>query len=323
MTTFAYKPDYQRIDGILFPPFPPDNIRDALTYKPKPEDVFIATYPKCGTTWMQNIALYIFRKGLALEDPNEFHTYTPFIECRGMKSIENMPRPGALKTHLPYTHVPYSPYAKYIYVLRNPKDCCVSLYYHTVSGLQARNHPYGDATFDDFFEIFMSGDVEYNDYFDHLMSWYPHRNDKQVFFTTYEEMKKDTKDVVLRVASFLGKGYINAIENDNNILNNILRFSGFDYMKEHLSNAFKHHPKDKKREHLEDTESAEQANGIEGTECNHEIPRKTRVGHIRKGIVGDWKNHFSGEQNERMNKKFTEKTQGTDIYDMFSPYMFA
>lgn len=308
MENSTLKPNYRKIKGILFPAFQPDNIAAALNYKPKPDDVFIVTYPKCGTTWMQNIVLHIFRKGKELDDPKDFHKYSPFIECHGMKSIEDMPRPGAFKTHLPYSHVPYFPDAKYIYVLRNPKDCCVSMYYHTIHGHKAQGHPFAQATFDHFFELFMSGEVEYNDYFDHLMSWYPHRYDKQVFYTTYEHMKEDSKSVVLKTASFLGQEYIEAIQKDNNILNNILHFSGFDYMKEYLSEAFRGRPKPKNEE---------------SEKIKEKITESSDTGHMRKGVIGDWKNHFTKSQNERMDAKFIERVEGTEFYEMYKPYMFA
>lgn len=211
-------------NGVLFPGmFKSHNIIEALNYKPSPRDVFIATYPKCGTTWMQAIAFFIFRDGKPLEDPKEFSRTCPFIERWGIECVKNLPVRGALQTHLPFSHVPYSPQAKYIYVLRNPKDCCVSMYYHT-----KRSVGYWEATLDDFYEIFMNGEVEYNDYFDHLDSWYPHINDKNVFFTTFERMKENKKDVILKLISFLGQEYVETIQRDNNVLNNILQFTEFD-----------------------------------------------------------------------------------------------
>lgn len=307
------KPNYQKVEGLIIPMFPPENIRKVMNYKPKPEDVFIATYPKCGTTWMQNVVLYIYRKGQELDSSSDFHILCPFIDPKGTQSMENMPRPGSFKTHLPFTHVPYSSEAKYIYVLRNPKDCCVSMYYHTIRASRAHNHPYAEATFDNFFELFMAGEVEYGDYYDHLMSWYPHRYDKNVLFTTYEAMKDDLKSIVMKVASFLGQEYIEAIEQDNDVMNNILRFSGFDYMKEKLAKAFRH-PRKKREE--------EDADGFEETSAEKKSPEKENICFYRKGIVGDWKNHFSVEQNDRMNKKFIERTEGTEIYDLYKPYMF-
>lgn len=34
-----------------------------------------------------------------------------------------------------------------------------------------------DGTFDEFFELFISGNTDYGDYFDHLLGWYAHRWD--------------------------------------------------------------------------------------------------------------------------------------------------
>ncbi|GFQ81594.1 sulfotransferase 1C4 [Trichonephila clavata] len=82
---------------------------------------------------MQNVVLYIFRTGKELEDPSEFLRASPFIDMLGMEDVNNMPRPGAFKTHLPYSHLSYSPEAKYIFVARNPKDCCVSFFHHARS----------------------------------------------------------------------------------------------------------------------------------------------------------------------------------------------
>ncbi|GFV07641.1 sulfotransferase 1C4 [Trichonephila clavipes] len=312
MTVEAQKrPRYAILNGILYPEmFSLKCFKEALDYKPQPDDVFINTYPKCGSTWMQNVVLYIFRKGKELDHPTEFLRAAPFIDILGMEGINSMPRPGAFKTHLPYSHLPYSSEAKYIFVARNPKDCCVSLFHHT------RNKPgfeYWDGEFNEFFELFIAGQVEYNDYFDHLLDWYPHRNDPNVLYTRFEDMKKDLKSIVLKLSKFLGQEYIDAIEKDNSILNNILQYSTFDCMKKKLSE-------------VHDIQKGTRFAGPVFEGRNHcikfaaslnppdELPE---LQFVRKGIVGDWKNHFSPDQNERLNKKMSEKLEGTEVLQWY------
>ncbi|GBM69854.1 Sulfotransferase 1C2 [Araneus ventricosus] len=165
-------PASQFVDGFQIPAvFPADAFRSVVQYKPRDDDVFIVTYPKCGTTWTQHIVLLIFRQGKPAESQMEFFSAAPFLEVSGAKAAETMPRPGALKVHLPFHLTPWSDKAKYIYVTRNPKDCCVS-YYHHMKNIPGHGF---NGTFDQFFELFVSGKIDYEDYFDHLMGWYEHR----------------------------------------------------------------------------------------------------------------------------------------------------
>ncbi|XP_055943218.1 sulfotransferase ssu-1-like [Argiope bruennichi] len=289
--------------------FSPQCFKEALQYKPKFRDVFICSYPKCGTTWMQNIILHIFRKGQKLSNPLEFLRLAPYIDMQGQEGIDEMPRPGAFKTHIPFSRMPYSKDAKYIFVARNPKDCCVSSYYHT------RNQPgfeYWESDFNDFFELFMAGEVQYNDYFDHLLDWYPHRNDPNVFYTRYEDMKKDIKSVIIKLSKFLGKEYNDAIEKDNAVLSNIMLYNRFDYMKEKFSNLYTVN----KNNYIE--------NMYEGCKYrrsfleNLEIPKNLPgLQFIRKGITGDWKNHFSPEQTKRMNSKISFRLKDTEFLQIY------
>ncbi|KAH7941138.1 hypothetical protein HPB49_010332 [Dermacentor silvarum] len=106
-------------------------VKEALTYKAKPGDVFVVSFPKSGSTWMQQIVYAIYHDGSKAESLRDFLQKSPVLELVGLEAVQNMPRPGAIKTHLPFNRVPYSPQAKYIFVARNPYDCCVSFYYHT------------------------------------------------------------------------------------------------------------------------------------------------------------------------------------------------
>ena len=47
--------------------------------------------------------------------------------------------------------------------------------------------------------------MAYGDYFDHVLSWWAHRNDENVLFLKYEDMKKDLTAIVTQFAEFIGR----------------------------------------------------------------------------------------------------------------------
>lgn len=115
-------PFYQIVDGFRIPgTFSAEAFRSAIAYKPRPDDLFIVTYPKCGTTWVQNIVACIFKNGKPFEHFLEFLTETAFLELTGAEAAETMEITGAIKVHFPFHLTPWSPDAKYIFIARNPK----------------------------------------------------------------------------------------------------------------------------------------------------------------------------------------------------------
>ncbi|KAL1485204.1 hypothetical protein MTO96_032121 [Rhipicephalus appendiculatus] len=302
---------YKHVDGYCVNAFFNDDIvRSALYYKPEPGDVFIATYPKCGTTWVQFIVHGIFNRGSFPKDSLEFMLASPFLEMLGAEAAQKMPRPGAIKTHMPFGKVPYSKDAKYITVARNPFDVCVSFYYHTK---EKPSYDVPDMTFDDYFENFVRGTVSFGDYFDHLLSWYEHRNDPNVFFLTYEELKKDTKTQILKIADFLGSEYGNMLRSDDELMKKLLDGSEFKNMQATVDsggsilNRLLDLPPERALKSLE----------VFREPLKKRSASKSEVRFLRKGIVGDWRNHFSDEQVERMKKRISEKCGHTDVMKLW------
>ncbi|GBN37481.1 Sulfotransferase 1 family member D1 [Araneus ventricosus] len=297
------------IDGLRLPHvFTAESFRSAVRYQPKSDDLFLVTYPKCGTTWAQQILSLIFSQG----DPENAFGEGPFLELKGAQAAETMSRPGFIKTHLPFNLAPWSEEAKYIYIARNPKDCCISYYYHHMS------HRF-DGNFDDFFEMFFSGDVNFGDYFDHLLGWYEHRNDPNVLFLTYEEMKETPEKAVLKMASFIDDDkYAAPLRKDTEKLNNVLKYSSFQYMKEiaNKNSEEKPTPSDEQKPNSDHSERTGGQTGEKELKKDDAV-KSLSARLVRKGIVGDWRNHFSKEQSERMDQKFTERTKGTGIADLW------
>ncbi|CAL1300213.1 unnamed protein product [Larinioides sclopetarius] len=310
------KPTYKEIDGFRIPTaFSEEAYKSALAYKPRPDDLFIVTYPKCGTTWVQNLAALIFRDGKPFTSGLEFFTQAPFLELTGAEGAEKMKRPGSIKIHLPFQKAPYSPEAKYIFIARNPKDCCVSHYHHTKNGLA---HVFADDTFEDFLESFIKGEVDFGDYFETTLSWWEHRNDPNVLFITYEELKKDTINTTLKIAGFIGSEYKEKLEKDPKRLQDVIQQSSFDFMNEYMKkhmNEMLTLPKEQIRNNP-DIPSGLKALllWVPDDILKHS---ETPILLVRKGIIGDWRNYFSPSLSARMDEKMKEKFAGTGLLDLW------
>ena len=97
-----------------------DELKD---FRLRPDDLFVVTYPKSGTTWMQQIVRLIANDG---EDDGTIVTEAiPWLEKdygkvlpSGVK-VDEMPSPRRFKSHTPYHMMPggmpHTSPAKYIY----------------------------------------------------------------------------------------------------------------------------------------------------------------------------------------------------------------
>lgn len=305
---------YKEVDGVLVNrTYNDEDVRSVLAYKPRPGDVFITSYPKCGTTWMQYIVYNILTDAMGYEDKLDFYLRMPFLEKQGAQAAIYGRKPGAFKTHLPFGKQPYSESAKYIYITRNPYDCCVSYYYHH------KHFPTfeaGDTSFDEFFPLFLEGTLTFGDYFDHVLSWYEHRNDPNVLFVTYEDLKKDTKSGIIRVAEFLGEEYKKRICEDPVLLNRIQEMCTLRRLKENVNVAYKTSWEELTASlRLDDVDPRLRSR----LQAGATLSEKPLTGDfVRRGIVGDWKNHFSDGHIRRMKERIAEKNEGSDFMSLWS-----
>ena len=106
--------------------------------------VFICSYPKSGTTFMQNIVFHVVTKGA--RELDHISNYAPFFEddktwsfesgeAQLRKDIQKFQREikwRMFNTHLWWSMLPKNGDAKYIYVVRNARDVCCSFYHHLV-----------------------------------------------------------------------------------------------------------------------------------------------------------------------------------------------
>ena len=70
------------IDGVPFPPFVDKQSFDELRemFKLQPDDLFVVTYPKSGTTWLQQIVKLIKNGGV--EGGRRCDDVVPWLEKR-------------------------------------------------------------------------------------------------------------------------------------------------------------------------------------------------------------------------------------------------
>ncbi|MEL4894930.1 sulfotransferase domain-containing protein [Crocosphaera sp. Alani8] len=284
MSKVRKRPSYNNHNGFRMPMgFHTEGFTSALEYQAQPSDIFLVTYPKCGTTWTQYILWLMQHQGEPLSPSEKLETHIPHLEEVGKKTIEKLPQPRVIKTHLPYKLTPHHPQAKYIYVARNPFDCLVSFYHHTRGFVQHYN--FADGTFDDFFECFIKGEVDFGDYFDNLVPWYEHKEDENVLFFTYESMKDDLKSIILKIGDFLGNDYLETIKNED-FLSKII-----------INSSLKNMKKDQQR-------------------WSSKRP-KNMPPFVHKGKVGSWKDYFSPQQQQRLTEKFITKTAGTGLENLW------
>ncbi len=166
-------------------------------FVPRPDDIFVVTYPRSGTTWTQMILYQLTTEG-KMDFPH-ITAVCPWFE-RSLKdgtAYDALPAPRVFKSHLSYGKIPKGP-CKYIYVARDGRDVAVS-YYHFYT-----THMRFQGTFDEFFERFLQGRVGYGSWFRHVRGWWRHRDDPNVLFLRYEDLTADLPGCLRRIAAFCG-----------------------------------------------------------------------------------------------------------------------
>ncbi|CAN7945685.1 unnamed protein product [Ixodes hexagonus] len=292
-------PVYHDIDGVKYPlDYKAEIVRDALNYMPHDGDIVMVSHLKCGNNWLEQIMQLILYRGDSANNLTEYYKRTPYLEMLGTGPVETMPSPRFFKTHFSYERQPMNPKAKYVYLTRNPLDVCVSFYHFTrsIPVFRFQNGP-----FDDFFELFVTGKNDRGDFFDHFMSWYAHKDDANVFFVTYEELKRKFRDTVLRLARFLGEEYAKPLETDEKLFQNIVEKSSISFMSQLLVIS---EDELKRLKETGDTGMYYASKVFVSKETGELTPKST---HIRRGIVGDWKTLFKKEHLDRIRSRIEEK----------------
>ncbi|XP_062186482.1 cytosolic sulfotransferase 5-like [Phragmites australis] len=263
-------------------------------FAPRPNDVVLASYPKCGITWLKALAFAAAARGTYPPASEEHplrrlnpHDCIPFIDeifTTGEETkLDMLPSPRLMNTHLPYTLLPEPVTAggcKVVYICRDPKDMVVSLWHFL-----RRAQP--DLSFADTFESVCDGTVLVGPVWDHVLSYWrasvTHQD--RVLFLKYEDMLRDTGANVRRLAKFMGQPF-SAAEEGVGAVASIVELCSFDKMK-----------------------------GLEVNKAGtmgayFTMPRDA---FFRKGVAGDWANHMTPAMVTRLDEIVREKFSGTGL----------
>jgi hypothetical protein len=208
------------------------------TFVSKNSDVFVCTYVKAGTTWIQQIVHCLLRRG---EPGGRYSETVPWLEaCYASDLLDSREAPGwsptriennterrYFKTHATVNDFPgraSGAKPKVIYCARNPKDTMVSLFNHAKSKPEFE-YQHGD--FESFFNLFIKGEVENGLWFNHVLDWHAEcvANPTTHLFLQYEEMHTNTLDCIRKIAEFL------EIEVTDDELKNVLKNSTMSEMR--------------------------------------------------------------------------------------------
>jgi Sulfotransferase domain len=165
-------------------------------YRPRPSDVVITPFGKCGTTWLQQTFHTLRTRGDM--DFDDISRVVPWIEMSKLVGIDldapQRAEPRGFKSHLDYDTIPKG--AKYVVSLRDPKDALVSMY-RFMEGWFLEP---GAISIEDF----AANWIERGEYWKHLVSWWNVRGEPNVLTFSYEGMTADPEGHIRRLAAFCG-----------------------------------------------------------------------------------------------------------------------
>ena len=286
--------------------FPKESVKTALNYKPTENDLFIVSYPKCGTTWTQQIVYLLLNSGQPPDKTILFSKSIPFLEfCEPKPRLPEETELRVFKTHLPFHLIPFNSNSKYIYCVRNPKDCCVSFWYHE------RDFPLLNCQdFNQFFQLFINGKTGYGHYFDHLLGWLQEKHRNNILVVQFEDLKNKFESELKRIANFISNDLLSRLNSDHKFRENVIKFSSFEFMRnttnKQMESFFNMSAEELRSDEQIVNKFKEAFSHIKETA---EVRIAPEVNFVRKGIIGDFKTHLTDEQNILLNDKIKDKLQ--------------
>jgi Sulfotransferase domain len=239
-------------------------LRGLASFRVRSNDLFISSYPRSGTTWLQHIAHVVHHDGdVGFEHISDVVPWFERQLALGRQTAgdyANMASPRLFKSHLPRRWLPRG--ARYVYVMRDGRDVAASYFQFY------RSHLGYSGSFDAFFERFLHGQLQYGSWFKHVAGWMVSASAPDQLTLRYEQLREDLPGGLHRIASFC------RIASGSETIEQLEGITGFAFMKQHES-KFDHAASEP-----------------------HETP--VQPGHfIRSGSAGGFRTLFSPEHERR------------------------
>ncbi|XP_034102120.1 sulfotransferase 1E1-like [Drosophila albomicans] len=257
------------------------------------DDIWVITNPKSGTTWMQELVWLLMNdcnfeaalsKDLELRSPYlEFDYLMHHDVERALKPVQDLASPRIIKAHHSLGLLPaqlWQKKPKVIYVFRDPKDTWISSYYHFVNfGFQ-----YGKSL-EQYIDEVLEEEAPKRDPILHAVEFYQLRNEPWVYYTSFNQMKKDLRKVIDDLSKFLNKTVT------EQQMERLLKHLSFEEMKKNPTTNHR----------------------WEYAQVQHPNRGKEVHNFIRCGKIGGHKEEMKPEQIEKADRLITERLQANEI----------
>ncbi|KAI4460792.1 sulfotransferase sult [Holotrichia oblita] len=274
-------------------------LQDILNFEVRPDDVWLISFNRTGSTWCQEI-IWLIANNLDFEKATStiqqlrapviemslYYADNPeFCKVFGGNSVEyvkGLPSPRFIKSHVPYFHLPTQLHTikpKIIYLTRNPKDVCQSYHPHMQMFFGM------NVNFEETAKMFCKGKVPLGDMLDHALEFWKRRNEPHILFLKYEDLRSNTKGTIRLIAEFLEKPLT------DEEIDKIYDFLTLTKMKDNPS------------VNMETLTAFHEKNGRD----NGGVP------FIGNGKIGAWKERMTPEISKMFDDWIEEKTKGTGL----------
>ena len=270
--------------------------------------LFIASYPKSGTTWLQAIIYNLLSDGN--QNFSHISEFSPFFEITNTWDLENSQIEGKIKekyeinhqnlgwrvfnTHLRWEMMPKEENMKYIYIVRNGKDVVLSFFQH-LSNQDDADCFQGNLL--DFIKEWSDGKIPFGSWLHHLQSWiqaYLHQEDIITSTTTGTTSTSDNNN-----NNYTGNNNTGSSDNSNNKPILLLRYEDLIHNPHNcILKIISHLNLSVTSQRAEELLQYISFNYMKEHQYQYmpiSVPWKDGYSFLRKGKVGDSGNHFLSE----------------------------